>query len=200
MSFDLDVFLERSKLPAFDEWAEAIRKEGFPLAFPEPVDLTKHTGFLPAVLGDEESGFEFFVSDLDELDGLPEEARALVPAADAVASFSCHEMQECLAAAVAAAVLARLTSGLFLDPQGSGFFQGQEAIAHARAELDAAAKKEAEEVARHGKLSPAKWAEAFEQTLRTGESGLQVEQGLQGTLGGVPAGGRDGAVRVPELR
>ncbi len=166
MSFDLDVYFNHSKLPSLGQWAESVSREGFRLTFPESVNLTTHTGYLPAVLGDEESGFEFFVSDLDEPDELlPEEVRSLVPAANALANFCCHGMDECLAATVAAAVLAQLTGGVVFDPQGSGCFQGQEAIAHARAELDAAARKEAEKV-RRGKLTPAKWAEAFEQTLR----------------------------------
>lgn len=182
MSVDLEVFLERSKLPSLGEWAQAISSEGFSLAFPEPVDITKHTGYLPAILGAEESGFEFFVSDLNEPDDLPEDVGEMLSTANASANFNCHGMDEILAATAAAAVLAHLTDGVVFDPQGGGVLRGQEAIARAKAELDAAARREADEVARHGRLPPAKWAEAFEQTLRRVNPDYRLSKDYRGRL------------------
>jgi hypothetical protein len=166
MSIDLSVFLDRRKLPTLPAWANAISQEGFAISFPVSVDLKKHTGFLPAMFGEEESGFEFFISDLDDNGDLLEELRPMEPNASLEANFVCHGMQECLMATAAAAVLAEMTGGVFSDPQSGEFLRGQEEIVRARADLDAAARKEAEQVAKHGKLSPAKWAEAFEQTLQ----------------------------------
>ena len=61
MAIYLEVFLARSKLPVFEAWAAAILGEGFPLTFPQRVNLAKHSGYLPVVLANEESGFEFDV-------------------------------------------------------------------------------------------------------------------------------------------
>jgi hypothetical protein len=167
MSVDLSVFLDRTRLPTLTAWADALAKAGFALSFPVTVDLEKHSGYLPVLLGEEESGFEFFISKLDERDAdLFEEVQSMVPKASLEVNLVCHGMQECLTATAAAAVLAELTGGLFSDPQSGEFLQGQEAILRARTELDTAARKDAEDVARHGKLPAGKWAEAFEQTIQ----------------------------------
>ncbi len=102
MAVLLNVFLERSKLPTFSSWSEAILREGFPLNFPEAVDLTKHTGYLPALFRNEETGFEFYVSNLEDSDVAPNEVQLALPAADTVAWFRFTEMDECLAATAAA--------------------------------------------------------------------------------------------------
>ena len=116
------------------------------------------------------------------MEDLNVEVRALAPSANAVASFSCHETKECLAAITAAAVLANLTNGVFSDPQGGGCMRGEVAVSYARAETDAAAKKEAEETERHGKLSPAKWARAFEQTIHRVNPEYQLSRDFRGRL------------------
>ena len=59
MWVDFDVYLERWKVPVLSDWAEAISRAGFRLAFPELVNLAKHTGYLPVVLGEEEPGLSF---------------------------------------------------------------------------------------------------------------------------------------------
>jgi hypothetical protein len=167
MAVYLEVFLKRSQLPTFNQWADAISKEGFPLTFPEPVDLAKHTGYLPAVFRGEHSGFEFNVADLKGPDEMPEGVPALGLPPDVVVGFRFHEMDECHAATIAAAVLASLCQGLFFDPQGGGVSSGKDALANAREQLDAAAREEAAVAAkRRGNLTTAKWAKFFEQNLR----------------------------------
>jgi hypothetical protein len=182
MSVYLDVFLDRSKLPDFGEWAREISREGFPLTFPERVNIAKHIGYLPALLGNEECGFEFSLSDIDEPDGLPDEVRALRPTTNSVAQFRFHEACECHAATAAAAVLANLTDGVFFDPQGGMCLDGQEAIVQARTDLEAAAKKDVEDVAIRGKLSPRQWAQAFEQTLQRVNPAYRLSKDYCGRL------------------
>jgi hypothetical protein len=182
MSIDIIVFLENLKLPSLGEWSEAISRNGFSFTFPEPINLTKHTGYLPVLLGDEESGFEFFVSDWNQSDDIPDEVRSLLPGADTVVTFNCHEMHEYLTAFVAASVMVQLTDGVLLDPQCDKRLMGQEAIAQAKAQLDAANKKEADEVALHGKLPLNKWAEAFEQTLHRVNPNYRLSKIYRGRL------------------
>jgi hypothetical protein len=141
MSFDLSVYLECSRLPTIEEWAAAISREGFPLTFPESVDLPSHTGYLPAVLKDVETGFELLVRVLDPSEELPEMPGNQTLPADADVYFCCHGIDECLAASIAAAVLANMTDGMYDDPQRGEAFSGREAVARARRELDTATKK-----------------------------------------------------------
>ena len=189
MSMFVDVYLARSRLPGFAEWENAIAENGFALTFPDPVDLTKHTGFLPALFGDEETaallggqetGFEFYLSPLAESDEVPDEARVLSPAADTVATFTFHETHDCIAAAIASAVMARLTNGLCLDSESGECFQGNEAVAVAKDELAAAIK--AARAARSTKLSPIKWARAFEETMQRIHSDYALSEQFRGRL------------------
>ncbi len=165
MAVHINVFLERSKLPTFAAWSAAIASEGFPLAFPEAVNLAHHTGYIPALFQGEESGFEFFLSEItNREEEVPDEIQTELPNVNAIADFRFHEMHECLAANVAAAVLAKLSGGAFSDPQedGRNLF-GEQAIIEARRELEEAEKK----AARHSeKLSPARWVQVFEEQLR----------------------------------
>jgi len=166
MAIYLNVFLERAKVPAFAEWEKGITDAQLPLSFPESVELTKHTGYLPALLNDEESGFEFFLSDVAESDEVPDEIRSALPSANAIATFRYHEMHESLAATIGASVLAQLGHGFFFDPQDGRTIRGSEALAEARKALDTAARKERETARKRPELlSPLKWAKAFEQTL-----------------------------------
>jgi len=144
MSVDLSVFLDRARLPTLAAWAKAISDAGIAFDFPVAADLAKQTGFLPALLGEEESGFEFSISELSELvdadlADLVDEVRSLTPNASLEANFVCHGMQECLTATAAAAVLAEMTGGVFHDPQSGEFLDGREAVLRAKTELDAAA-------------------------------------------------------------
>lgn len=183
MAVYLDVFLEQSRLPTCLVWAESISEEGFSFKFPQLVDLTKHTGYLPVMFHDEESGFEFSISTLNEANDAPDEVRTLQPAVDAVAGFRFSEVNECDAATVAAAVLAHLTNGVFFDPQDGRVVQGSETVAEVRIEMEAAAKRGEQRKAKHAeKLRPLKWAKAFEDTLRQVHPDYRLSSDFRGQL------------------
>ena len=183
MSVDLDVFLDRSKLPTVTALQEAISREGFPLTFPLDVDLTRHTGYMPVVFQNEESGFEWSLADLNDFNQLPDEIRVILPIANAVVSFRFSEMQESLAATVVAAVLAQLAQGLVFDPQDGRIIPSNQAIADARLIIDTAAKTEREAAAKHPeRLSPLKWAMGFEKTLRRVHRDYSLSADYRGRL------------------
>jgi hypothetical protein len=166
MSFDIDVFFEKSLQPSLVAWAVSISEAGFSISFPCIVDLPKHSGFLPALLGDEESGFELFLSRLDEMEKLKDEVKSYAPDADTVFNFCCHETSECLTAIAAAAVLTQMTFGVLFNPQEGTFMLPEEAISYAKSQLRSAEKEEREDRKVHGKLSSAEWAEIFQQAMQ----------------------------------
>ncbi len=180
MSIDLGVYLERSKLPTFSEWSQGISDAGFPLHFPGTVNLAKHSGYLPAVFRDEESGFEFSLSTLDDDEECPDDIQSELPAVDAVAWFRFTETNELLAATAAAAVLAHLSNGVFELDEGR-LLHGHEAVGEARIVLDTAFEKEKEEAAQHPENLPtAKWAMAFEESLRRVHTGYGINDDYPG--------------------
>ena len=158
--------------------------EQFPFTFPQAIDLAKHTGYLPAEFRNEDSGFEFSVSKIIDIEEVPDEVQAQLPSADARADFRFYEMHECLAATVAAGVLASLTGGAFNDPQEDGrTFFGEEALAEAHRTLEAAIEEGRQDAIRHPwKLSLSDWAQAFQESMQRVHPDYRLNRGFRGRM------------------
>lgn len=126
MSVDLMVFLKREKLPTRGRWQKAIDAEGLGLSLDE-VDTFSHTGFWPAKLNGKDSGFEYLFgnSEPQDTDDDPEELTRVIDDRDCAATFTIHgSLDELQAASIAAAALAKISDGVFVDPQSGEFAIG----------------------------------------------------------------------------
>jgi hypothetical protein len=121
MSIAVHVFLNSSLLPSVEEWNAAIKAEGFDLAL-DAFDLRTDSGYRPATLKGEESGFEWSLSSntyFNEYAESPE--RAQIRGCDLEASFWFGSRgDEHVAACIAGAVLAKMTKGFLMDVEGEG--------------------------------------------------------------------------------
>jgi len=127
MAVALIVYIHDSEIPSRDEWQRALDEVGTHLIL-DQFSPREHMGFLPAKLGGQESGFEYFVQRA-ELPG-DDQTRAEIGDRDRMVSFVCHsDRLEGRVAALAAAVLTRIANGVFFDPQGGEFATGDSVFA-----------------------------------------------------------------------
>lgn len=132
MSVEFHVLLRSSSLPAQEVWQAAIANSGFDVTL-DPFDWKTVQGFLPVRLQGRDTGFELHTEGLE-----PEIVNRfdLAGRADTRVTFRFGgDMDEGLAAMCSAAVLAKCTDGLFVDPQSDDLISAEEAISNARAEL-----------------------------------------------------------------
>ena len=121
MSVDLFVFIHDENLPSRDEWQRAIESADIDLVLDE-FEAREHTGFLPAQLRGESTGFEYYCGSVQEMFG---EQPPEIGDRDCVVSFVLHgDTTELNAAMLAAAVLTKHAGGVFYDPQGDEFAEG----------------------------------------------------------------------------
>ena len=132
---ELHVFLRDSSVPTVGEWQRAIREAGFDLLLDTSLRLREDTGFSPTVYRGREAGFEFDLWPASEIAATYPDAASRIGERDMAANFRWgSDLTECAAAVIAAAVLARLTDGVFFDPQEGELASGDEAIEMARQE------------------------------------------------------------------
>lgn len=133
MSAAILVYFKDSKLPTVDEWNAAIKAEGFDLVL-DPFDPRTDSCYRPAILNGRGSGFEWYFNaltaeDKTELSDMPQ-----IVDCDCLASLHYTSMaDEDVATSIAAAVLAKLTGGFYLDTdRGNDLFDGPAALDVAR--------------------------------------------------------------------
>ena len=134
MTIVTTVFLDRSRLPTADYWADAIRRAGYAAELDRGFDPTTFSGFLPCAFEGMGPGFEYAFGDASEF--LPEHEAAPAPF-DAAASFTAHSSVRDLAAAtIAASVLAALCEGVLLDCESGEWFEAASAKRWADTQLE----------------------------------------------------------------
>lgn len=129
MSVDLIVYLRRSAMPAPSAWQRAIAATGLPVELDHDFDPDTFSGFLPCKLRGAVSGFEYFAGRLS-----PAEAAEVgaPPGSDFSVTLVTHsDLKEFACSAVAAGVLALVSSGLLVDPQSGESFPAADAVAWA---------------------------------------------------------------------
>ncbi len=111
MSIEQSVAFRRQSLPSVKALNQTISKLGFDLIIDE-ADLAQHSGFLPARLQGEDSGFEWSCESASEFEMLEIEFGDR----DCVVTFRTgSDEREGQAAMIAAAALMTLTNGLYFD-------------------------------------------------------------------------------------
>lgn len=129
-----NVFLDRDRLPAADDWARTIREAGFEVQLSTGFEPRSHSGYLPCP--DERTGFEYY---LESFTGptpeIGEAGSRAIGRRDTVASlrFSGRSADR-PAAVAAAATLAAMTDGVLFDTESGHFIAADAALAWARNE------------------------------------------------------------------
>jgi len=130
MAVEILVMLCDDRLPTCQEWQRAIDAAAIDIKLEQIDDLRSHSGFLPAQIDGNDSGFEWYygtIADvLDEGFEGPSEY-------DHAAGFVIHgDLQELACALLAAGCLANAADGVFFDEEAGAFVSGDRAIEIAR--------------------------------------------------------------------
>jgi len=115
MSYDLNVYLDRQKMPSPETWKASITRAGFPVELDDDFDVESFSGFLPCPVKGEISGFEYYSSKLS-----PDEVATLRLPKNLNFSIQFNigsRPLELVSALAASSVLATLTGGVLVDPQ-----------------------------------------------------------------------------------
>lgn len=113
MSVQQSIAIERSKLPSPSAISSESRALGFDLVL-EECELDAHSGYLPARLDGDETGFEWFISNASEYSDFPLpldlEQREIV-----IELSTGSDEKECQAAMICAAAIMKLADGVYFD-------------------------------------------------------------------------------------
>lgn len=137
MSMELYVFSDR-KLASIEEWQSALDAEGFDLRIYKDRSIEQLSGFLPATINGEVSGFE-----CDHMD-----AASLIEELESEDYVIEHRWQylltfrfggnrfECMAACIAAAIYMKAVDGVLFDGEEGEFYGPDSALPYARRAAD----------------------------------------------------------------
>jgi hypothetical protein len=132
MSIEVVVYLRREQIPTCEQWQKAIDAEGLNLQLDPSVNTLTQTGFWPTINNGQQCGFEYFFGPLDE------ESQKILQAIgnrNSRATFVWHSsLADGHAGSLAAAVLAKLVDGVFLDSLSGEIVLGAEALDRVQAE------------------------------------------------------------------
>ena len=122
MSVEVIVYIRDNDLPSHNRWQRAIDDEGIDLQMDE-FSTREHLGFVPAKLNGQSCGFEYFFHPVEPSE--EEDFGTELGGRDRSVCFRFHGNEiDGQAAMLSAAVLTKLTNGVFFDPQGGGFATG----------------------------------------------------------------------------
>ncbi len=129
-----NVFLDRARLPAADDWARVIREAGFEVQLSTDFEPGSHSGYLPCP--DERSGFEYYLESFTApAFEIGETGAKAIGQRNAVASLRFSGRPADRSAAVAAAAtLAAMSDGVLFDTESGHFIAADKALAWARNE------------------------------------------------------------------
>lgn len=132
MSMELHVLLSKSRLPDVQKWQSAIDALGFDVKLDPSLNVESVTGFLPVKLKGQDSGFEFDVCPAPDITESYTELSKEFGNAEIAANFRWGgDLNEMACALVASAALARLSDGIWFDPQEGVCLDSTEAIKQA---------------------------------------------------------------------
>lgn len=133
MSVDLHVFLKDSLVPSAQDWQRAVHAAGFELTLYENFPVREHSGFLPVVYKNHETGFEFDLSLASTIVADYPIITGHIEGFDLVATFRWGgNIRQGIAAIIASAVLTNLSDGMLFDPQDNTFVNKGDVLKVAR--------------------------------------------------------------------
>lgn len=136
MSLELHIFMHDARIPDRAAWQQAIEQAGFPTVLYPTLDVRQDTGFSPTTYAGESTGFEFYLEPAtDVLEAYPHIAERIGTRDMAASFYWGGDLMEMAAALSAGAALAKLTDGIYFDPQGDVVCSADEAMETTRREL-----------------------------------------------------------------
>jgi len=115
--------MEDSRVPNRESWQEAIEAAGFPAVLYESLDLRKDTGFSPTTYNGQQSGFELYLDPAESyLESYSHIAEQIGSRNKCVSFRWGGDLVEAAAALSCGAALAKLTDGVFYDPDADSVF------------------------------------------------------------------------------
>ena len=117
MSVELEVYFKSSTLPTPAQWTQALNSHGFEISIDSSVNLRTQSGFMVLHHKGQRTGFEFDIKPIDKGTCDSPEIQEAIATLDSVAFFRFCREDELAIAMPAAIVLARITCGVFYDPQ-----------------------------------------------------------------------------------
>lgn len=138
MSLDLYVALNRNDLPSAEKWASAVRSHGLSVDLDTALNPATAVGYWPCP--DSRSGFEYSVSSLDQTElknlGVSSKNRERIRLYDSMAVLSYRTEADLSVAQSAAAVLAKICSGLLVEGESAAVMTPDQAIAWAKGDYE----------------------------------------------------------------
>jgi hypothetical protein len=137
MSMELHVLLSKSRLPNVQQWQAAIDALGFDVKLDPTLNVDADTGFCPAKFKGRESGFEFDTWAASETTETYPEFEDKFAGQDTSANFRWgSDLNEMACALAASAALAKVSDGVWFDPQAGACYDAAAAIKQAKSEID----------------------------------------------------------------
>ncbi len=131
MSVDVFVFLPSGALPAVEHWQGQLDSLGVDLRLSTDVTVEDHSGYWPAILEGQASGFEFFSGAVLQTFGRQPPLGA--EGCELVANFVLHgDLGELKSAMLAATALAQTTGGVIIDGESHDVVTADALMADAR--------------------------------------------------------------------
>ena len=131
VSVDQFVFLRKADLPSTERWQAALDQLGIDLQLDPTVDPSVHSGYWPARLGGQDSGFEYFCGSIPDAFGAPPPDG--LNGRDHVVNLVTHsDVHELRCAMYAASALAAACDGLCFDEATGGLTSASAVLQEAR--------------------------------------------------------------------
>jgi hypothetical protein len=135
MSMEVYVLLDRSRLPTRDDWQRQLDEADISVGLDPSLQPCDASGFQPMTFHNESAGCEVYVDDVDR-GTCPEALVSYLNDRHTLATFRWGgNLTEMAVGLAAAATLAVLTDGIYLDPQDETILEGPAALAMAQGEL-----------------------------------------------------------------
>jgi hypothetical protein len=130
---ELFVILAAGHAPDAAAWNKALADARVPATLSQSVDLTKHTGFLPATVSGKRTGFYFLLESFPDLAAHSPAIAALKVEKPVVYSLGYGgDLNECAAVFYSASVLVEKFGGTAFEPQGGIVMGAQELVSAAK--------------------------------------------------------------------
>jgi hypothetical protein len=135
MSIEVHVLLDRSRLPARNDWQHQLDAAGISVGLDAALQPSHASGFQPMTFHNEPTGCEVYVRDVNE-GTCPQALVPLLGKRRTLATFRWGgNLTEMAVGLAVAATLAVLADGIYLDPQDGTILEGPTALAMAQSEL-----------------------------------------------------------------
>lgn len=138
MSYELQAIVPRDRLPTREVWQAAIRAEKFDVVLHETLDWKTTSGFFPCRYDGKDAGFEIYRSVREEiLHNYPALEKKMAKEDVAIIFILRGDAHEAASAVIACAVLVKMLSGFWFDPQSGEIVEFKDVVNKARRDVAA---------------------------------------------------------------